>query len=129
MNTTLTKDENRAKVGNLRRDGGYVTPQVNIVETGEEYLLEAEMPGVSKDRLEVLLEGNELSIIGRRQFEEPGNVELIYRESTLHDYRRTFVLDPVIDTARIRAEMEQGVLRLHLPKAEKVKPRRITVSD
>jgi HSP20 family protein len=56
-------------------------------------------------------------------------LDLLYRESTHRDYRRVFVLDPTIDTARIEAKMECGVLRLHLPKAEKVKPRKITVTD
>ena len=125
----LTKNENRTQpANNVTRDRGFVTPQVNIVETKEEYLLEAEMPGVTKDGLEVLLEGNELSIIGRRQSDEPQNASLIYRESTPRDYRRTFVLDPAIDNSKILAQMEQGVLKLHLPKAEKVKPRKIAVT-
>jgi HSP20 family protein len=127
---TLTKNENRAQEArNVRPERGYVTPQVNIVETKDEYLLEAEMPGVSKDGLEVLLEANELSIVGRRNSDTVPGADLIYRESTPRDYRRTFVLDPAIDTAKINAQMEQGVLKLHLPKAEKVKPRKITVTD
>jgi HSP20 family protein len=52
----------------------------------------------------------------------------VYRESRELDYRRVFELDPSIDSARITAKMEQGVLRLHLPKAESVKPRKISVS-
>lgn len=127
---TLTKNENRTQSTNkVSRDRGYVIPQVNILETKDEYLLEAEMPGVNKDGLEVLLEGNELSIIGRRQQDEPQNADLVYRESTPRDYRRSFVLDPTIDTGKINAQMEQGVLKLHLPKAEKVKPRKIAVTD
>jgi len=126
---TLTKNENRTQpVKNASRDRGFVTPQVNIIESNEEYLLEAEMPGVTKEGLEVLLEANELSIIGRRQYDEPQNANLVYRESTPRDYRRTFVLDPAIDTSKIVAQMEQGVLKLHLPKAEKVKPRKIEVT-
>jgi len=106
----------------------YVSPRVNITETKEGYLLEAEMPGVNKEGLEISLEGNELTFTGRRQ-DEVQNLELVYRESTKRDYRRVFVLDPIIDSARIEAKMENGVLRLHLPKAEKVKPRRITVTE
>jgi len=129
MNNTLTQNENRTQTGNVTRERGFVTPQVNIVERKDEYLLEAEMPGVNREGLEVLLEGNELSIVGRRQLDEVANAELIYRESTPRDYRRTFVLDPTIDTARIQAHMDQGVLKLHLPKAEKIKPRKISVTD
>jgi len=129
MNNTLTQNENRTQTGKVTRERGFVTPQVNIVETKDEYLLEAEMPGVNKDGLEVLLEGNELSIVGHRQLDEVANSELVYRESTPRDYRRTFVLDPTIDTAHIQAHMEQGVLKLQLPKAEKIKPRKISVTD
>jgi HSP20 family protein len=129
--STLTKNERRAesRAGDLQTERGYVTPQVNIVEAADEYLLEAEMPGVTREGLEVLLEGNELSIVGHRGSTDVPNAELIYRESTPRDYRRTFVLDPAIDTGRIKAEMNQGVLKLHLPKAEKVKPRKIAVTD
>jgi HSP20 family protein len=107
---------------------GYVSPRVNITESKDGYLLEAEMPGVSKDGLEIALEGSELAIVGRRR-EEVQGLDLLYRESANRDYRRVFVLDPTIDTSNIEAKMENGVLKLHLPKAEKVKPRKITISD
>ena len=105
---------------------GWLQPQVNIVETQDAYLLEAEMPGVSKDGLEVLLEGNELTIVGRRSQNEEG-AQLIYRESFDRDFRRSFELDPTIDTGRITARIENGILYMELPKAEQVKPRKITV--
>jgi HSP20 family protein len=89
-------------------------------------VLEAEMPGVTKDSLEVTLEGNEMTIVGHRRIETPGN-QTVFRESHLADFRRVFELDPAIDTAKISARMDQGVLKLTLPKSEKVKPRRITV--
>lgn len=106
---------------------GYLVPQVNIVETKESFILEAEMPGVSKERLEVLLEGNELTIAGRRQTGVPG-AEPVYRESSPRDFRREFVLDPSIDTSRLSATIEQGMLTVVLPKTEKVKPRKIQVT-
>jgi HSP20 family protein len=105
---------------------GYLQPPVNVVETKDGYILEAEMPGVGKDGLEVLLEDNELTIVGKRRPVYEGG-EPLYRESVDRDYRRSFVLDPAIDTAKISARMERGVLTLNLPKAEKVKPRKISV--
>ena len=105
---------------------GWVQPQVNITETQDGYMLEAEMPGVGKDGLEVLLEGNELTILGRRS-PEVADAQLLYRESADRDYRRTFQLDPAIDTGRINARMDNGILYLELPKSERVKPRKITV--
>jgi HSP20 family protein len=104
----------------------YVSPEVNIFETAEGYILEAEMPGVGKDGLEITLEGNEITIIGHRRHEQfPG--EPLFRESHAADYRRVFELDPAIDTAKVSAKMDQGVLTLTLPKSEAVKPRKIVI--
>ena len=104
----------------------YVSPDVNIFETNEGYVLEAEMPGVNKDGLEITLEGNEITIVGRRKIEAVTGTPL-FRERTPVDYRRVFELDPAIDTSRVAAKMDQGVLSLTLPKSERVKPRRIAV--
>ncbi len=104
----------------------YVAPEVNIFETKDGYVLEAEMPGVDKSGLEITLEGTEITIHGRRQAEAlPG--EALFRECSAADYRRVFELDPAIDTSRISAKVEQGILTLSLPKSERVKPRKIAV--
>jgi HSP20 family protein len=126
MKTTLQKETNETPARTERQE--YVLPEVNIFEEKDGYTLEAEMPGVSKEGLEVLLEGNELTIVGHRQ-RTAGPGELIFRESHTADYRRVFELDPAIDTSRIVAKMNQGVLTLTLPKSEEVKPRRIAVND
>ena len=132
MSNTMTQTENRPTRQNNAANGseqrGFLYPQVNITETKDGYVLEAEMPGVNKEGLEILLEGNELTIVGRRFFEVP-DAQLIYRESAPRDFRRAFVLDPAIDSGRISAKMENGVLTLTLPKTEQVKPRKITVGD
>ena len=104
----------------------YVSPEVNIYENKDGYLLQAEMPGVSKDGLDITLEGNEITIVGHRRMPDlPGAVLL--RESHQADFRRVFELDPAIDTSKVVARMDQGVLTLTLPKSERVKPRRISV--
>ena len=127
--TTIANDENRAaKTNNASaHERGYLVPQVNIAETKDSLILEAEMPGVSKEGLEVLLEGNELTIVGRRETGVSG-AEQVYRESSPRDFRREFVLDPSIDTSKLSATIEQGMLTLTLPKTEKVKPRKIQVT-
>lgn len=127
MNALTNKDSQT-----VRADGSdgcaFLTPEVNIFETKDQYVLEAEMPGVNKEGLEVTLEGNLLSLVGRRTDDAP-KAELLYRESRPADFRRVFELDPAIDTAKITAKMDQGVLTLALPKAERVKPRKIAVGD
>jgi HSP20 family protein len=104
----------------------YIAPEVNIFETKDGYVLEAEMPGVSKGGLVVTVEGNEITITGRRTQDTIAGVPL-FRERSGADFRRVFELDPAIDTSKVSARMEQGVLTLTLPKSERVKPRRITV--
>jgi len=106
----------------------FVVPTVNIFETKDGYALMAEMPGVNKDGLEITLEGNEITIIGRRAT-EPARGEWLLRERSTADYRRVFELDPAIDTSKISAKMDQGMLTLGLPKSERVKPRKIAVGD
>ncbi len=125
MNTTVQQKEARPGQNHMARQE-YLLPDVNIFETKDGYVLEAEMPGVSKEGLEITLEGNEMTIVGHRQTEvQPG--ELLFRERRLADYRRVFELDPAVDTTKVSAKMEQGVLTLTLPKSEQVKPRKIKV--
>lgn len=125
MKTTMQTEQAEARA---RAEGQeYILPQVNIFEEENGYLLQAEMPGVSKEGLEVLLEGNELTILGHRHSPE-GQGEAIFRESQDADYRRVFELDPTIDASRIAATMDQGVLTVTLPKSEEVKPRRIKIN-
>jgi len=126
MNTTVQRENQGTTARPLREE--YVTPEVNIFETKDGYVLEAEMPGVSKDGLEITLDGNEITITGRHGAETVSG-QPVFRERRLADYRRVFELDPAIDTTRIAARLEQGVLTLTLPKSERVKPRKITVSD
>jgi len=105
----------------------YVLPPVNIREEKEAYVLEADMPGVNKDAVEITIEGSELTLVGRRT--QPSiSGEVLLREQRLADYRRVFEIDPAINTAGISANIQQGLLTLTLPKSEQVKPRKITVN-
>ena len=106
----------------------FIAPDVNIYETKDGYVLEADMPGVSKEGLQITLEGSEIILAGR-QNREPAPGERLFRERRPADFRRVFELDPAIDTGRITARMHQGVLTLTLPKSEQVRPRKIAVVD
>ena len=115
--------ESRPQSAQSRR---FATPLVDIESTEDGYVLYAEMPGVSKDGIEVTVENGDLLIVGhRRPLDVSG--EPIYRESRPYDFRRVYELDPSIDTSRISARIENGLLIVNLPKAEEVKPRRIEV--
>jgi len=97
-----------------------------VIEAGDGYTLEVEMPGVSKDGLDISVENNELTITGQRSFPAVEGT-LIHHESRPENFRRTFDLDPSIDANKISATIDQGLLRLTLPKAEYVKPRKIAI--
>lgn len=125
-NAVLNNDQSHQVTQSDNRSRGFLYPHVNIVETKDSWVLEAEMPGVNKEGLELLLEENTLTIIGRRPA-NPINATLMYRESSNRDFKRVFELAPTIDTSRISARMDNGILHLELPKAEKVKPRKIAV--
>jgi len=123
METLVRENRNAVQ----RRAEQFVTPVASVVEDGDAYLLKVEMPGVNKEGLEISVENNELTITGRRDLAQIEGT-LIHRESRTEDFRRVFELDPSIDTAKVSARIDQGVLTFTLPKAEQVKPRKITVS-
>lgn len=125
MKGTMQK-ETRAPADGAHRQVEYVTPEVNIFETKEGYVVEAEMPGVSKEGLEITLEGNEITIVGHRTPDSTAG-QVLFSECAHADFRRVFEMDPAIDSSKISAKMDQGVLTLALPKSERVKPRKIAV--
>jgi HSP20 family protein len=122
MNTLVR--ENRE--GTQPRPEQFVMPAASVREDGDSYLLQVEMPGVNKEGLDISVENNELTLTGRRSLPAVEGT-LIHRESRSENFRRAFELDPSIDTSKIGAKIEQGILTLTLPKAEQVKPRKITV--
>jgi HSP20 family protein len=123
MDTLVRESNGRA----TRETERFAIPPASVNETADSYTLELEMPGVSKDGLDISIENNQLSIVGRRS--NPAiEGTLIHRESRPNNYRRSFEIDPSIDTGKITARITQGVVTLTLPKAEEVKPRWIKVS-
>jgi HSP20 family protein len=121
---TLTRETRES--GRAQTDE-FITPPASVTEIADGYMLEIEMPGVKKDGLDISVENNELTIIGRRSLPAVEGT-LIHRESRPENFRRTFELDPSIDADKISAKVDQGLVTLTLPKAEHVKPRKITVS-
>lgn len=105
----------------------YVTPVVNLRQDAEGYVLDVEMPGVGKEGVQITVDDGRLTLVGhRRASDQPGRS--VYSERGTASYRRIFDLDPTIDTGKITASIDQGLLVVHLPKAEAAKPRKVTVS-
>jgi HSP20 family protein len=126
MNTLVRENRSSASNGE-RAEERFIAPAATVLENADGYTLEVEMPGVSKETLEMWVENNELTILGRRSVPAVEGT-LLHRESRPENFRRTFELDPSIDAEKISAKIEQGVASLTLPKAEQVKPRKIAVA-
>jgi HSP20 family protein len=125
--TVATRSQQRTPPSReeTRSQEQYVTPPVDIYETGEGLVVKADLPGVAKENLDVRVENNLLTIRGKSAHVAPG--EPIYREYELVNFFRQFELNERVDQAKISADLKHGVLILQLPKAEEAKPRKIDV--
>lgn len=110
-----------------RRDAQAMTPRVDVLEDETGITVVADMPGVSKDSLEIKVENDALSIEGAVSAATPQAMEATYAEVRVPRYRRSFTLSRELDTGRIEAQLKDGVLRLRIPKHEQARPQRISV--
>ncbi len=120
------KEEAPAK-GERVRPGRVFLPAVDIFETPEALVLVADMPGVAADKLTLDLKDNYLIIAGEISPPMSEKESMVLQEFYTGDFQREFQLGSVIDQARIEAAMNDGVLKLRLPKVERAKPRKIEV--
>ena len=104
-----------------------MVPPVDIYETTEGLILVADMPGVSKDKVDVKIEENVLEIRGEIDDLPGEDVAPIYAELTGKEYYRAFTIGPEFDLDKVEASMEAGCLRIFLPKIESEKPRKIEI--
>lgn len=113
--------------GEHMQPGLVFTPAVDIFETDRGITVLADMPGVAADGIKIDLQDNLLTLSGDvKPWEDAGESDVLV-EFEIGKYYRQFTLSEVIDQNKIAAKLENGVLRLNLPKAEKALPRQITV--
>jgi len=125
INTNVPARTQEQVPATTREPDRYLIPAVDIFETDQGLTLVADLPGVDKDGVSVKVEENVLTIRGKvtpRQYRH-----VTWNEFELLDYYRQFELGELVDQGKISAEMKNGVLSLQLPKAEKAKPKQITV--
>jgi HSP20 family molecular chaperone IbpA len=103
-------------------------PVTDIYETEEGLTVTMEMPGVDKANVEIDVKDGVLTVQGRLDFAKYEELKPVYTEYNIGNYRRSFSISNKINQERISAEMNDGVLRLSLPKAEEARPRRIAVA-
>jgi HSP20 family molecular chaperone IbpA len=131
VTTTEKHDVERSKRGDGAQrvaDIPALMPPVDVIEDSTGITLYADLPGVSKDKLELSVEGDMLSIEGEVGIEMPQSMQASYAEVNSARYRRMFTLSKELDPSKISAELAQGVLKLRIPKAEHAQPRRIQVN-
>jgi HSP20 family protein len=102
-------------------------PPVDIYETTDNIIVEADMPGTDEKSIDITLEKGVLCIRGKVDLSQPKGMDLVYSEYEIGDFQRSFTLNDSINQDKIEANYKNGVLRLRLPKAEKVRPKKIEV--
>ncbi len=102
-------------------------PAVDIHETADELMLRADMPGVTRDRLDIRVDGNNLLIEGTIGIAPQDGMTALHADIRSTTYRRQFVLSNELDSANIAASLQNGVLTVKLPKRAEHKPRRIPI--
>jgi len=100
-------------------------PAINLWDDGENAYVEAELPGLSMDDIEVLVTGNELTINGERRIADQPNASYHRRERATGRFSRTFTLPWEIDPDHVEARLVDGVLTVKLPKAQSCRPRKV----
>ena len=103
-------------------------PPVDVIEDAGGITLYADLPGVPKDKLNLLVEGDTLTIEGEVSLAVPEGMESVHAEVSLPRYRRVFTLSKELDANKVSAEFNQGALKLRIPKAEHAQPRKIEVA-
>jgi len=104
-------------------------PLVDITEDEKEYIIKAELPEIKKEDVKVTVENGVLTISGERKFEKEEKNKKYHRvERAYGSFARSFSLPDVADAAKVNAEFKDGILRIHLPKSEKAKPKQIEVN-
>ena len=128
----LQRELDRAFTGTETMESGTFIPPMDVVETGDEILCHLEVPGLSREDLEIRAEGNVLTIAGEKKLVQQENAkEGGFRsiERRYGRFERSFALPRSVDSNRVRASYDNGVLTIVLPKQEESKPRRIQIED
>ena len=125
-NALVKKEAGEVTAPEATRGGIYYTPRVDIYESADEVVLQCDLPGVKPQDVDVRFEKGELSLYGKVQPRQ-APAEYLDEEYGVGDFYRSFTIGEEVDAAKISAECRDGVLTIHLPKQEKVKPKRISV--
>jgi HSP20 family protein len=123
---TMVQSPHAASRTENTRNGKFFAPRVDISETATELLLVADLPGVKPDGIDLRYENGELVLRGKVATDRPQGMPVLEEYDT-GDFYRVFQIHETIDASKIEAEHKNGVLTVHLPKQESVKPKQVQV--
>jgi len=107
---------------------GAFSPEIDVKETADAYVISADLPGVNENDIEINLAGNQLSIFGKRELEHGEEGATFYAEERRYgSFTRVFTLPDGVDADNVEARLEHGVLTVHLPKTPDVKAKKISI--
>ena len=121
------KEEKNSLIKELLETQNYVSPLVNIYETDNEFILSADMPGISRRDVRVKVENDSLIMFGQIDYDNQITKNYILNEQEIGNYYRTFNISDSVDQSNIVAKYDNGQLVVNLPKNEKFKPRMINI--
>jgi HSP20 family molecular chaperone IbpA len=124
---TLTQVKESTAAATPQRDEPALWPPVDVIEDTSGITLYADLPGVPRDKLNLRVEGDQLSLEGEISLTIPQGMQSQHAEVRLQRYRRAFTLSKELDADKVNAEFAQGLLRVRIPKAEHAQPRKIAV--
>lgn len=104
------------------------SPRTNLLDSGDNFEVQAEVPGISKDDLNIRIQGNYLEISGKRSVDTPDGYKIHRNERGGSTFSRSFTLPDDVDSEKVEATLKDGVLYLTLPKSEAAKPKQITIN-
>ncbi len=123
----LSSEFDRSYRWNINWPGEMSLPKTNLYDVGGKFEIEAEVPGFLKEDLSVKVQGNYLEISGSRKSDAPEGYTVHRRERKTTSFSRSFTLPADINADGVEASLQNGILRLSLPKAEAAKPRQIAI--
>jgi HSP20 family protein len=126
-NTAIQKRENRSNVPERLEQSTFYTPLVDIIETDDEFVFQADLPGVKSGDVDITYENNVLTIQGNVQPRQPQDQRYFWQEYGVGPFYRQFTLNTAINADGIKAQFANGVLELHVPKAESARTRKVQI--
>ncbi|HEX8961470.1 MAG TPA: Hsp20/alpha crystallin family protein [Rhodocyclaceae bacterium] len=123
----MSENVTKTQQAEAARNEAAMLPPVDVVEDANGITLYADLPGVTRDRLNLHVDSDTLTIEGDVVLDVPEGMEASHAEVSLPRYRRAFTLSKELDAQKVEAQFDKGVLKLRIPKAEHAQPRKVEI--